>query len=95
MPALFGGNTVEKQKGSVWVGGKEYTLVSSDTPEYMQRVAAYADRVLRETAMATRLPTAQANIMAMITLADEVMKAQDENTRLRRELRALRERLGE
>ena len=51
---------MEKQKTSVFVAGKEYTVVSSDPPEYLRRVAAYADRKLRESAAVSRLPLAQA-----------------------------------
>ncbi len=84
---------MEKQKTTVMVAGKEYTLVSSDSPEYMRRVAAYADRKLRETAAATRLPGPQANALTALNLADELMKAQDENQRLRRALRDAQEAL--
>ena len=42
---------MEKQKTSVFVAGKEYTVVSSDPPEYLRRVAAYADRKLKEIAL--------------------------------------------
>lgn len=38
---------MEKQKTVVRVAGKEYALVSSDPPAYMQRVAAYVDRKLQ------------------------------------------------
>ena len=85
---------MEKQKTSVFVAGKEYTVVSSDPPEYLRRVAAYADRKLREISLATRLPQAQADAMAAMNLADELMKAQDENRRLRRENRRLAEELA-
>ena len=84
---------MEKQKTTVFLAGREYTLVSSDPPEYMRRVAAYADRKLRETAAASRLPPREADALAALNLADEVLKAQDENSRLRRENRALREAL--
>ncbi len=85
---------MEKQKTSVFVAGKEYTVVSSDPPEYLRRVAAYADRKLREISLSTRLPQAQADAMAAMNLADELMKAQDENRRLRRENRRLAEELA-
>ena len=85
---------MEKQKTSVFVAGKEYTVVSSDPPEYLRRVAAYADRKLREISLATRLPQAQADARAAMNLADELMKAQDENQRLRRENRRLAEELA-
>ena len=85
---------MEKQKTSVFVAGKEYTVVSSDPPEYLRRVAAYADRKLKEMSLATRLPQAQADAMAAMNLADELMKAKDENQRLRRENRHLAEELA-
>ncbi len=80
-----------KCKVAVNVGGKGYTLVSSDPPEHVQRAAAYADRTLREIATSTHQPVSQAAVLAVISLADEVIKAQDENTRLKHEIQLLRE----
>ena len=84
---------VEKQRTSLYVGGKEYVVVSADSRQYLQRVAAYADRALRETALATRLPPVQVGALTAINLSDELLKAQDENTRLRRENRELHQKL--
>ena len=81
---------MEKQKTVVTVAGKEYTLVSSESPEYMNRVAAYVDRKLEEMAMATRLPINMVAVLTALNMADELMKAHDENSRLRREIMALR-----
>ena len=81
---------MEKQKTVVTVAGKAYTLVSSESPEYMNRVAAYVDRKLEEMAMATRLPTNMVAVLTALNMADELMKAHDENSRLRREIMALR-----
>ena len=75
---------MEKQKITVSVAGKPYTLSSSDPPEYVKRVAAYVDRKLRETAAVTNLPSAQTAGLTCFNLADELMKAQDENRQLRR-----------
>lgn len=86
---------VEKQKTTVRVAGKEYTLVSSDPPEYMNRVAAYVDRMLGETALATRLPVDKAAVLTSLNIADELMKSHDENSRLRRELMNLRREMEE
>ena len=77
---------MEKQKITVSVAGKPYTLVSSDPPEYVKRVAAYVDRKMRETMTVTNLPAAQAAVLACFNLAEEVMKAQDENRVLRKQL---------
>lgn len=84
---------MEKQKTVVRVAGKEYALVSSDPPAYMQRVAAYVDRKLNEMALASRLPSNMVSVLACLNMADELMKSHDENTRLRRELTVLRQEL--
>ena len=78
---------MEKKKMTGLVAGKPYTLVSSDPPEYVKRVAAFVDRKLSETALATNLPSAQAAVLTCFNLAEELMKSQDENTLLRRRLR--------
>jgi len=75
---------MEKQKITVTVAGKPYTLVSADPPEYVKRVAAYVDRKLRETSAATNLPSGQTAVLTCFNLAEELMKAQDENRQLRR-----------
>ncbi|MBQ8554968.1 MAG: cell division protein ZapA [Clostridia bacterium] len=81
---------MEKQKVTVRVAGKEYTLVSSDSPEHLNRVAAYVDRQMTETSFATRLPAANVAVLVSLNIADELMKAHDENARLRRELKEIR-----
>ena len=86
---------MEKQKTVVRVAGKEYALVSSDPPEYMQRVAAYVDRKLNEMSVATRLPSNMVAVLACLNMADDLMKSHDENTRLRKELMLLRHEVTE
>lgn len=86
---------MEKQKTVVRVAGKEYVLVSSDPPEYMQRVAAYVDRKLNEVSVATRLPSNMVAVLACLNMADDLMKSHDENTRLRKELMLLRQEVTE
>ncbi|MBQ8311902.1 MAG: cell division protein ZapA [Clostridia bacterium] len=83
---------MEKQKTTVRVAGRDYTLVSSDAPEYIARVAAYVDRKITETALATRMNVDKAAVLVSLNIADELMKAHDENSRLRREIAALREK---
>ena len=63
---------MEKRRMTVTVAGKPYTLVSGDPPEYVKRVAEYVDRQLSETSAATNLPSC-------FRLAEELLKAQDEN----------------
>ncbi len=79
-----------KQRVTVRVAGKDYTLLSTDTPDYLQRVAAYVNLKMSENAAAARVPIANAAVLTAIELGDELMRAQDENQRLRRELEKLR-----
>ena len=85
---------MEKQKITVRVAGKNYTLVSSDPPEYVRRVAELVDRRLKEMEIATGLPENQVMALTCFNLADELLKAQDENQRLRRRARTLEEALA-
>jgi len=77
---------MEKQKTILTVAGKEYTIVSEDPVDYVKRVGVYVDRKLSEIEKATRLPTNMAAVLTALNIADELLKAHDENTKLRREL---------
>ena len=80
---------MEKQKITVTVAGKNYTLVSGDPPEFVKRVAAFVDRKLNETTSVTNLPSGQAAVLTCFNLAEDLLKAQDENTLLRRQMEQL------
>ena len=77
---------MEKQKTTVRVAGKDYALVSTDSPEHLNRVAAYVDRQMTETMRSGRIPANTAAVLTALNLADDLMRAQDEVNRLRREL---------
>ena len=88
---------MEKQKTTVRVAGKDYALVSTDSPEHLNRVAAYVDRQMTETMRSGRIPANTAAVLTALNLADDLMepfrmRAQDEVNRLRRELALLREK---
>ena len=80
---------MEKQSINVRVAGKNYTLVSSDPPEYVRRVAALADRKLSEMELVSGLSAQQAATLACLNLADELLKARDENTELKRRMQQM------
>ncbi len=83
---------MEKQKTTVRIQGKDYSLVSTDSPEHLSRVAAYVDRQLTETMRSGRIQANTAAMLVAMNLADELMHAQDEVNRLRRENARLREK---
>ena len=52
----------------------------------MQRIAAYADRKLRELALVSRQPDGVVAVLTCMTLSEELLRAEKENLRLRRAL---------
>ena len=84
---------MEKIRTTVRIAGKEYTLSGYDSEEYVRRVAAYVNRKLTELELATRLPSQQLAVLTSVSIADDLLKAHDENARLRKELALAREEL--
>ena len=80
---------MEKQKFTVTVAGKNYTLISSDPPVFVKLVAAFVDRKLSETEAVTNLPSGQAAVLTCFNLAEDLLRAQDENTLLRKQVERL------
>ena len=68
------------------IAGRDYTLTSADSPEHVRRVAVYVDRKITETASAGLMNREASAVIACLSMAEELMSAQDDNTRLRREL---------
>ena len=66
---------MNKNKVVVHLMGHDYTMVTDQPSEKVQRLARYVDRRMREL-----------SILTAMTLADELFTAQDEVNRLRREL---------
>ncbi len=71
---------------SLRIAGKDYTITSTDQPEHVRRAAIYADRRIMETAAGGFVNRENAAVIAALHIADELLTAQDDNTRLRREL---------
>lgn len=85
---------MQKIRTTVRIAGKEYTIASTDTEEYVNRVASWVDRRMNELATATRLPATQLAVLTAVNAADDMMKSRDEIRRLEAELDELRARLG-
>ena len=84
---------MQKIRTTVRIAGKEYTIASTDTEEYVNRVAAWVDRRMNELYMATNLPAAQLAVLTAVNAADDMMKSRDEIRRLQAELDELRDRM--
>ena len=77
------------------IAGRDYTLTSADSPEHVKRVAVYVDRKIAETGSSGFVNRESAAVIAGLAMADELLTAQDDNTRLRRELMQARQELYE
>ena len=75
------------------IAGKDYTITSGDAPERVRRMGTYVDRKIAETASSGFLSREAATVICALSLADELITAQDDNTRLRRELLEARQAL--
>ena len=84
---------MQKIRTTVRIAGKEYTIASTDSEEYVGRVAAWVDRRMSELAAATRLPATQLAVLTAVNAADDLMKTRDELRRVQAELDALRDKL--
>ena len=84
---------MQKIRTTVRIAGKEYTIASTDSEAYVNRVAAWVDRRMSELGAATRLPATQLAVLTAVNAADDMMKSRDEIRRLEAELDELRARL--
>ena len=75
-----------KMRTIVRIAGREYPIASSESEEYVRRVAGYVDRKIAELSLATRLPALESATLAAVTIADELAKSREEIARLRVEM---------
>ena len=85
---------MQKIRTTVRIAGKEYTIASTDTEEYVNRVASWVDRRMNELAAATRLPATQLAVLTAVNAADDMMKSRDEIRRLEAELDDLQAKMA-
>lgn len=73
-----------QNKLTVTIDDQEYTLVASEDAAYMEKVAAYVDKKIREVRTGGKVSSADAAVLAALNVADEYFKGLDaaENLRL-------------
>lgn len=70
----------KKNKIEVIIGGAVYVLQGKESPEHMQRVAAYIDKVMTDVKkldISNRMSTTQVAMLTSINVADDFIKAQN------------------
>ena len=81
---------MKKNKIVIHLMGRDYTLLSDQSAKRIQSVAQYVDRKMREVSVTTRAGDAVVPTLTAMILGDELLRAQEENVRLKRELAALK-----
>lgn len=77
----------DKNKVVVRIMGHEYTLVSEDTREYMQRVANVVDDKMKEIASANKkLSTSMIAVLTALNVTDEYLKIAMRNEELEKRI---------
>lgn len=81
---------MKKNKVVIHLMGRDYTLLSDQPAEKVQRIARYVDRKMREVSVTTRAGDSMVPTLTAVMLGDELFRAQEENVRLKRELASLK-----
>lgn len=85
----------EKNSVTVRINGSEYTLISEDSEEFIQRVAYYVDRRMAElSVMDRRLSTALVAVLTSVNIAEELFKSREDANKLREQLLGYAEDIG-
>lgn len=74
-------------KITVTISGTEYTLMSEDSPSYMQKIAALVDEKMNDITASGRVSRMDAAVLTAANLADELLKQQAAAENLRRQLK--------
>ncbi len=83
---------MESKKVEVKINNIEYTLVTSEPEEYVQRVALLVNKKMNEiTAEAPQLSTAMKAVLAAINIADDCLKNESILDNIRLELKGYME----
>ena len=77
----------DNTKMEVKINNMEYTIVSNESEEYVQRVALLVNKKISEVkSQNSHLSTAMLAVMAAMNLADELLKSEDSASKLRTEI---------
>ena len=85
---------MDKIKTVVKIAGKEYTIVGSESEEYIHRVAIYVDKKMNEIGQHINLSTLMQAVLTAINLADVCLKQQDEITQLKADIYSYKKELN-
>ena len=75
-----------KNKVVVTIADRDYTMVAVEDENYVRKCAQHVDQQLREIAN-SRIPQADAAVLAAMNIADQYFREQDAAENLRRQIK--------
>ena len=78
----------------VTINGTDYTLISEESPSYMQKVAALVDEKMTDILSSGRVSRMDAAVLAATNLSDALLKQQSAAENLRRQLKGYLDEAG-
>ena len=80
---------MEKNRITITINNRDYTLVSADTKEHMEMVAEYIDKKIGEITFASggNLTIQDTSILAAINVADDYFKSEETADNLRSQIK--------
>ena len=76
-----------KNHVTVSIAGQEYTLVATEDPGYVEKVAAHVDAKVQEILDGARVSLVDGAVLAAVNVADEYFKEVEAAENLRRQLK--------
>ena len=77
-----------KNRISVTIAGNPYSFVADESPEYMQKIAAYIDGQYKSMLGNNRMSQMEAAVLCSFTLCDETFKTRESAENMRAQLKA-------
>ena len=78
----------QKNRVDVRIAGDTFTILATESEEYIRRVAQYVDTKITTVNAAGKLPMLDAAILAAVNIADEQFKATQNEENMRIQLKA-------
>lgn len=82
------GAVAPKNRVRVSIAGQEFTIIASESEDYVRRCAALVDARINNIMSAGRFSLSEAAILASCNIADEQIKASDAAENLRAQIKA-------
>ena len=85
-----------KNKVSLKIAGKEYTIIGTESEEYMHKIGNYVDKKLSEIMRTSvKLNSAMASVLTALNVADDFFKAREAENYFKDELLKMKKQLDE